>query len=174
MKLRCDLHVNGGARKLVLIPGLNEPVDHLALKLAAYLLFWDREPVVAPSAKHPALLGQEFIPDLMALDLTGALDLWIECGVTTMNKLDKTARRFSQARLVVLTPHPRQARRLREEVEGKIERAARVEILSFEDGQFAEFARALIEKTEVYGEAGGHLINAVINERPVVSELKAY
>ena len=174
MKIRCDLHVNGGSRKLVLMPGPNERADHLALKLAAYLLFWDKEPVVVPSAKHPALLGQEFVPDLMSLDITGAVDLWVECGATTMNKLDKVARRFTHARIVVLTPSAREAERLRSDVAAKLERAPRIEILAWKDGQFTEFARTLAEKTEVYGEAGGHMINAVVNERPVVSEFKPF
>lgn len=173
MNLRCDLHVNGAARKLVLISGINERADHLALKLAAYLLFWDKQPVVAPSSSHPALLDQEFVPDLMALDMTGALELWIECGATTMNKLDKVARRFSQARIVVLTPTERQARQLREDLNAKIERAPRIEIMAWKDQQFNEFARALLEKTEVYGEAGGRMINAVINEQPLVCEFAA-
>lgn len=174
MRLRCDLNVNGGTRTLVLMPGINERADHLALKLAAYLLFWDKEPIVAPSAGHPALLGQEFVPDVMCVDITGAVDLWVECGVTTINKLDKVARRFSQARIVVLTPDARQAKQLREDVDAKMERAPRIEILAWKDRQFVEFARTLVEKTEVYGEAGGHMINAVINEQPVVSEFAPF
>ena len=174
MKLRCDLNVNGDSRTLVLMQGINERHDHLAMKLAAYLLFWDRDPVVAPSAGHPALLGQEFIPDLMAVDITGTLDLWVECGATTMNKLDKVAKRFSRARIVVLTPTARQAQQLRADVEDKIGRAARIEILAWKDAQFLEFAKTLVEKNEVYGEAGGHMINAVINEQPLVSEFSPY
>ena len=174
MKLRCDLHINGGDRTVVLMPGISEKADHLAMKLAAYMLFWDREPIVSPSAKHSALLDQEFIPDMMAVDITGALDLWIECGATTMNKLDKVARRFAHARIVVLTPTAREAKQLREDVVAKIERAPRIEILAWDGAQFKEFAKTLAEKNEVYGEAGGHMINAVVNEHPLVCEFKAF
>ena len=38
MKFRCDLHLNGGSRKLILMPGPNETVEHLALKLAAKVM----------------------------------------------------------------------------------------------------------------------------------------
>ena len=53
MKLRCDLNVNGGERKLLIVQGPNEPESHLALKLAACLLFWDSEPLVDASVKLP-------------------------------------------------------------------------------------------------------------------------
>ena len=80
MNLRCALHVNGGERKLHLALGPNEKEEHLALKLAACLLFWDLEPIVDASPKHPALLGQEYLPDVLAVDAAGEAVLWVDCG----------------------------------------------------------------------------------------------
>lgn len=172
MKIRCDLHVNGGARKLLLVPGPNESGEHLALKLAAYLLFWDRSPIVAASAKHPALADQEFLPDLMALNDAGEIDLWVDCGSTTMNKLTKLTRRLPWARLVVIKTNEREAARLRKDMAAKLDRPERIEVLAWPGTQFKDWVGALREKTEVYGEGGGLMLNAVVNEHPFVAEFK--
>ena len=174
MKLRCDLHVNGGARKLVLVPGIQETDEHLAMKLAAYLLFWDLEPIVEASAKHPALASQEFIPDLMALDETGAIKLWVGCGKVTMHKMGKLSRRHPGARLVVMRASEREARRLRGDMEDKVDRQASVEVLAWPQTSFKEWLQALQERTEVYGDAGGRTLNFVVNQRPFVAELLSF
>ena len=174
MKIRCDLNINGEERKLVLVPGINEPVEHRALKLAAYLLFWPDEPAVDFSLKNPALAGYDFLPDLMSLDEAGAIKLWVECGSTTMNKLTKLTRRLPQGRIVVMKEIERDAQRLREDVRKGLEREARVEIWAWPDRLFREWVSALKERTEIYGECGGLLINVVVNERPLVAALKRF
>ena len=174
MKLRCDLHVNGGARKLVLVPAAHETAEHLGLKLASYLLFWDLNPVVGASPRHPALAGQEFAPDLMALDDAGAVRLWVECGKVTLHKLGKLTRRLPGTRLVVLKASENEAQRLRLEMKERLDRGDAVEILAWPGGQFGQWMEALQDKTEIYGEAGARTLNIVVNERPLVAELKAF
>lgn len=174
MKLRCDLHINDGIRKLVLVPGPHDTDQHLALKLAAYLLFWDLTPIVDASAKHPALLGQEFRPDVMALDETGEARLWVECGKVTQHKLAKVARRFSRARLVVIKETEAEARRFRADSDREFGEHAPVEIWAWPHGQFREWMNSLAEKTEVFGETKGHMLNIVVNEKPFVAELVSY
>ena len=174
MKIRCDLHVNDGARKLVLVAGPQETDEHLALKLAGFLLFWDLSPIVDASAKHPALLDQEFRPDLMALDETGEAKLWVECGKVTQHKLSKVARRFGRARLVVLKETEADARRFRADSDREFDGPAPVEIWAWPQRQFRDWMSALGEKTEVFGEARGRMLNIVVNERPLVAELVSY
>jgi hypothetical protein len=174
MRIRCDLHVNGGDKKLLLAPGPNENPDHLALKLAAFLLFWDQEPVVDPSIKIPALAGYEFLPDLIALDDTGACKLWVECDTATMHKMNKVTRRLPQARIVVIKPDERGAKRLRIDLQNKNEREDKIEIWSWPGDSFKEWMKALAERTEVYGEAGGLSINAVVNDHPFAVDLKTF
>lgn len=174
MNLRCDLTVNGAERKLVLASGPNEPREHIALKLAAYVLFWDLEPIVDASPKHPALLGQEFVPDLLALDIQGQTRLWVECGQTSMNKLIKIVRRFPYARIVVLKAGERDAARMRKDLQAQHDRPERIEVLGWPAASFKQWLEALQEKTEVYGEGGGLTLNAVVNERPIIAELINY
>jgi len=174
MKIRCDLHLNGGARKLVLVPAPHESFAHLALKLAAYLLFWSEDPVVQAGVKTPALADYEFLPDLMALDETGAIKLWIECGSTTMHKLKKLTRRLPQGRIVVMKETEREGLRLREDLQARLDRPGRIEIMAWPGNLFQDWVSTLQERTEVYGESGGLLINVVANERPLVAELKRF
>ncbi|MBI3547831.1 MAG: YaeQ family protein [Elusimicrobia bacterium] len=169
MKIRADLHVNGDSRKLILVPGDNEKTEHLALKLAAYVMFWDAELVVDASAKHPALLGQEFRPDLMSTDDSGTVNLWIEVGTTSLNKLDKVLKRFPYAHLVVIKENPAQARRFK--VEAEELNQERLETLCFPDGAFAEWFGRLEEKTEVVGEATRTSMNLVVNDHIFVADL---
>ncbi|HAM34619.1 MAG TPA: hypothetical protein DEB40_03070 [Elusimicrobia bacterium] len=174
MKLRCDLHVNGGARKLVLVPGINESTEHLALKLAAYLLFWAEDPIVDAGTKNPALANYEFLPDLMALDEDGSIKLWVECGSTTMHKLKKLTRRLPRGRIVVLKETERDGQKLREDLLTQLDRQQRVEIFAWPGSLFRDWVCCLLEKTEVYGESGGLLLNIVVNEHPFVAELKRF
>lgn len=173
-RIRCDLHLNGGSRKLILAAGPNETAEHLALKLSAYFLFWDFEPIVGASARHPALLNQEFLPDLLALNDAGEASLWVECGHVTMHKLMKLTRRFPNARLVVVQSGPREAERTRRDLQDQVDRHAKIEILAWPHGQFASWMDILAEKTEAYGESGGLSINAVVNEHPLAVDLLRY
>lgn len=172
MRLRCDLNVNGGSRKLVLMTGPNELDSHLPLKLAACLLFWDQEPIVDASTKTPALANYDFLPDVVALDDSGAIKLWVECGSTTLNKLTKLCRRVpeGQGRIVVLKETLRDAQRLRRDVEAQLDKPHRVEILYWPESSFSAWCAALSEKAEVFGEASESMINAVVNETPVCVE----
>lgn len=174
MKVRCDLSVNGGERKLLLVARPEEPESHLALKLAAAVLFFDADPIFDASPKTPALADFDFLPDLLGLDEAGGVKLWVDCGSTTMNKLLKMTRRLPYARLVVLKENPRQAERLRREIAEQLPKHERIEILAWPEYGFKEWAALVGEKNEVYGEGGGLMVNIVLNGQPVVVEFQRF
>ena len=171
MILRCDLHLNGGHRKLILSPHADETVDHLALKVSAFLLLWGEEPQVDPSAKHPALLGQEFRPDLLALNERGEARLWIECGKVSLNKLSKVSRRFPYAQIIVVKESPEDGRRLRRDLAQESLRRT-VDLWTWPAEAFREWRNALGERIEVFGESGVRSLNLVINETPIAVDLQ--
>lgn len=172
MRIRADLNVNGGSRKLVLVAGENEKSEHLSLKLAAYILYWNEELTVDASSKHPALLGQEFRPDLLGTDITGSVSLWVECGHTSRNKIAKALRRWPGARVVLLQETEAQAKRLRLDFPQKENRdAARMDILSWPGTKFLEWNASLSEKTEVFGESTRTSMNLVVNRRVCLVDL---
>lgn len=171
MRLRCELQINGGSRTLQLMAGPNEPEEHLALKLAACLLFWDRQPILDAGPKTPGLEHFDFSPDLIAKDAAGDVILWVECGSTTMNKLDKLPKRLPRARIVVLKETVREAERLRRELDAA-GTGRRIEILAWPDGAFREWTERVGQKAEIYGEAGELSLNLVLNEHPTCVDFR--
>lgn len=164
MAYRCDLHLNGGHRRLIIARGREETFENLALRLAGYLLFWSLEPQVEISPKHPAMTSVEFKPDFLALNAGGELVLWGECGNVSLNKLDKLTRRFPAARIVALKASPAEGRQLRTNLEEAADRHQRIEILAFRPDDFALWRDAVAETTEVFGESDEHSLNLVIND----------
>lgn len=174
MKIRCDLNINGEQRRPYLIAGPNEPDEHLAHKVAAYILFWDYAPLLDVSTRLPALANYEFLPDLLGLDDAGAIKLWVECGSITLHKLTKVTRRAPRARVVVMKESEREAERLRKDLLAQFDRPERVEILAWPGSSYKEWIALVADKTEAYGEASGHMINGVVNDAPLVVEFKPF
>src|SRR5438552_5659544 len=100
------------------------------LKLASFIFFHTREPLVINSPQqHDALIGQDFAPDLMTADDTNQVTLWIQCGKTTLHKLDKVTKRFRDARIWMLMASPNEAKQMAESLEK--EGNTRIEVWSF-------------------------------------------
>jgi uncharacterized protein YaeQ len=158
----------------VIAPQESETLDHLALKLGAYLLFWDMEPKLDLSLKHPALLGQPFKPDVAALDATGGIALWAECGKSAMHKLDKLTRRYPAAQLVAFRATEHEGKQMRRDVDEQLERARFLKIWAWPAADFSAWKTALAEQTHVVGEVSGRSFNLVINETPLAVELAAF
>jgi hypothetical protein len=174
MSFRCEFNLNGGRRRLVMAQGSQEPFDHVALRLAAYALFWGWEPKIEVSPKHPALASVEFRPDFIAFDEGGGVKLWGECGNVTLNKLDKVARRFPRARIAALKASETEGRKLRSDLKDSVDRQERVEILAFRPEDFAVWRNAVVESTEVFGESTDRSLNLVINHTPLACDLAVF
>ena len=171
MKVRCDLQVNGGNRKLILVAQEHETLEHIALRLCACVLFWDMDPSAELSSKHPALADQEFQPDCIALDDGGRIKLWVECGKVAMHKLDKLTRRYPDALLVALKAAEYEGKRLRQDVEHQVDRHSLLEIWAWPKADFAVWSKAIKEDTYVVGEAQGRSLNLVINDVALATDL---
>lgn len=149
-------------------------MDAKILRLAAFVLFWDYDPSAELSLKHPALADQEFKPDYIALDDSGRIKLWVECGRTTPNKLDKLTKRYPDARLVVLTGTEHDAKRMREVIDSKVTRGAGLELWTFKKADFQQWCGAIHEDTYVLGEARERSLNLVINDVPLAVDLETF
>jgi uncharacterized protein YaeQ len=174
MAYRFDLHLNGGHRKLVLAARPEETLEHIALRLSAFLLFWEEDPKMELSPKHPALAGQEFRPDLIALASDGGIRLWGECGNVSLNKLDKLTRRCPGARIVVLKSSEADGRRMRRDLEEGIDRPASVLVRAWPQEAFKPWMRALHEATLVVGECAETSLNLVINDVPLAVDFLSF
>ncbi|KAF0127421.1 MAG: hypothetical protein FD189_168 [Elusimicrobia bacterium] len=166
MNLRCDLHLNGGNRRVLIAARDEETPDHLALRLSAAALFFDREPVLEVGPKKPAAEGFEYYPDLLVTEPDGYPELWVECGNTATNKLTKVIRKFSRARVIVVREGYEEARRFRKLLARDVPKSEKIEIWGWPPGKFREWTAALKEANSLIGEASGRSINAVLNETP--------
>ncbi|MFA6434686.1 MAG: YaeQ family protein [Elusimicrobiales bacterium] len=171
MTLRCELNINGGDRRILLVAKEEETVEHVALRLAAAILFFDREPALEAGPSHPAVLDIGFYPDLLVTDDAGEAAVWIECGTVAVNKLTKVARRLRAARLVVLKESLEDGRRFREVVKKEVSKGEKIEIWAWPKEEFAKWVAALKESTHVFGEASGQSLNLVINDVPFAVQL---
>ncbi len=164
MQIRSSIYLSGNTRKLILVSQETETAEHMALKLAGCILFFKSNPVLEISVKHPALNNQEFKPDLVVLNDAGEVKVWIECGNVATHKLEKIIRRFREARIVVLKSSKNDAKNLRRALDKhEVTHAERVEILSFPEGQFEPWNRAMEESVEVFGEEADRSFNLVAN-----------
>ncbi|HAF96624.1 MAG: hypothetical protein A2021_08580 [Elusimicrobia bacterium GWF2_52_66] len=171
MTVRCELNINGGTRRILLVAKEEETIEHVALRLAAAILFFDQEPALEAGPRHPAVVDFGFFPDLLAADEAGAVGIWIECGNVATNKLAKVARRLRGARMVVLKESPEDGRRFREVIKKEIPKGEKIEIWAWPKGEFIKWANALRESSHVYGEASGRSLNLVLNEVPFCVDL---
>jgi len=171
MKLRCELHLNNTLSRVILVQKPEETLDHLALKLAGYAMFHDRNPIVEPSAQHPALAGGDHKPDVMVLNDAGEIAIWIECGAVSEHKLGKVSRRYPNARFVVIKKSIREADRLRETLRDEVRNDDRIEIWTWPEGTYVSWLNALGEKTEIFGDAHERSMNLVVNEQAYLVDL---
>ena len=170
MKIRASIHIGEKSRPLQLFPVLQETDDHLFLKLAACVFFSEKEPVVISSPQQsPALEGQDFAPDLITVDDTNQVTLWIECGKTTLHKLEKVTNRFRDARIWMLVAQPQEANQMAAALEE--EGNDRIEVWSFAQGEFNRWKGLVQEQTDIIGEATETSMNLVINNEMFMTEL---
>lgn len=170
MKIRSVLHFDGLQKQLLVFPVMQETVDHLLLKLAAAILFYRLDPLLSPTLQHPALREQEFIPDLLHVNDRNEVTLWMECGKTTVHKMEKTAKRYRDARLVMLADHPIEGRQIAANLPD--EKWNRWEILAFQHGEFGRWKQMVKETNDIMGEADERSMNLVVNEDVYVTDLE--
>jgi uncharacterized protein YaeQ len=166
MTVRCELNINGGTRRILLVAKEEETLDHVALRLTAAILFFDGEPLLEAGPGHQAVADTGFYPDLLVTDEAGGISVWIECGNIANNKLAKVARRLRGARLVVLKESQEDGRRFRAVVQKEISKGEKIEIWAWPKEDFAKWTAAIKESTHVCGEASGRSLNLVMNEVP--------
>ena len=169
MKIKAELNVNGVSRHSpLLVLKQEETPEHLALRFAALLAFFDENPVLDVHAKDPMITNVSFLPDLLVSDPVDGILIWIECGTLSTNKLVKVARHTKHSRFVILKENPEEAVKTRETLKKHIRDHERIEILSFPEGIFPEWVEEVTRRASpyVFGEASDEGINIVLNEKP--------
>lgn len=169
MKIKAEMNVNGNSRHsplIVLKP--EETPEHLAMRFAALLAFFDENPILDVKANDPVITNVSFMPDLLVSDPVDGILIWIECGTVATNKLVKVARRTKHSRFVIFKENAEEAIKTREILKKNVRDHERIEILAFPDGALEEWLEETqhTENAYVYGEASDKGLNLVLNDRP--------
>ncbi len=172
MTLRCELNINGGSRRVIIVGNDEETHEHLALRLTAAVLFFDGEPV-EPGPNDPVLADIGFVPDLLVADGIGGIRVWVECGNVAENKLAKVARRIKDGRLVILKEDHPAGLRQREVVRKEVRNSEKVDVWAWPRADFARWNSALKESNYVFGEASGQSLNLVLNDEAFSVDLSS-
>jgi hypothetical protein len=119
-----------------------ESTWHVALKLLAYLIYRRRRPLVQRS------VGQRYKPDLVVVR-DGRVRLWIDCGETSLRKLDRVLVANPVARVVIVKDTRRRLDAYIALAAGEVRAQERIIYLAFEDGLVDSIARALRQRNRV-------------------------
>ena len=92
--------VYGHSERLFLTKRAGESMHHVAMKLLAYLFCW------RPDLRIEESIGQHYLPDLVATNPAGRPELWIDCGRTAPNKLERVLRSNPHTTVVIMKRTP--------------------------------------------------------------------
>jgi uncharacterized protein YaeQ len=123
-----------------------EPLDHVLLKVLAYVLFYRDRLQIEPRLHDDNI---PFIPDLVQLDFELRPALWIECGETPARKLDKLAVKVPQAEIWLMQRSPAALAAARGEMHRCGLRNDRYRLLALEAVMFDEALGLLRERNEI-------------------------
>ncbi|MBI1178043.1 hypothetical protein GC207_11475 [bacterium] len=132
--------------KILLNQDLLEPVDHVLLKLLAFVLFQRDRLQIEPRLHDENI---PFVPDLVQLDYQLKPALWVECGDTEVTKLDKLAVKAPWAELWLVLRSREALETYKREMERLGLRRDRYEMLAFEATMFDEMLALLASRNEL-------------------------
>lgn len=120
-----------------------ESTWHVSLKLLAYLLYRRRDPLV----ERP--VGQRFKPDLLVLGDDGRVRLWIDCGETSIRKLERVVARNPIALVVIVKDTVRHLESYRALADEALRDSSRVLYLAPDDALIDGMAAAMRQRNRV-------------------------
>ncbi len=172
LTMRFDININEGHRNLLLVGSEEEPLEHMALRLTAALIFWELQPIIPPGHDHPAIVDLGYVPDFLCVDEAGGVAVWGECGAASTNKMGKAVRKYGASRIVAFHHSLETGRRYRETLKDDLRTPSRVDILAWRQEDFRPFVAALTERNYIVGQSFGHSINLVLNDQVFDSTLE--
>lgn len=164
-----------GQRTLVCAQNPDEPDEHILLRFLAHVLFYD------DALTDRSGFTDLHEPDLQALDLTGDLVMWVECGYPPMKRVIRALGHHKAARFLALFVDREEAERFRVEVTN--ERPRHLEHLEIHliDPAFMQWLETVgsrnmawsVTMTEgtIYLESDGQLRETTVERVPVFQKI---
>jgi len=132
--------------KLIIAQHETETIEHVGLKLLAYL-FFARDRLQLEANLHDDNIP--FLPDLVQLDYELRPALWVECGECSLHKLDKLAVKVPDAEIWIVKKSPADAQQLLRAMEHEELRRDRYHVLALDPEGFDEVCRHLQPRNEI-------------------------
>ncbi|MDA9101372.1 YaeQ family protein [Omnitrophica bacterium] len=130
-------------KKLILVKSASENREHVALKLMAFMLFYD------PRLMIEIQIGTHYKPDLVIEGNGTQPELWIDCGYVAVKKATSLAQKLKTTRLVFFKETRSEARNFSHLLGKRDEGTDRIEFVSFENRFIADLAAHFNKVNEV-------------------------
>jgi hypothetical protein len=138
--------------KLIIGRRETETPAHVLLKLLGYLLFHRERLQVEPPLHDDSI---PYLPGLVQLDYTLRAALWVECGESNLQRLDRLAVKVPEAELWVLKRSPAEVDDLVRLMAKHELRRNRYQLVGFDPAMFDELDGLLRPRNEVFWVGGG-------------------
>ena len=139
-------------RRIIIGQQDSETVQHVLLKLLAYILFYRPRLQLEMDLDRDSL---PFAPDLVELDYELRPKLWIECGECSMSKLHKLAIKLPDSEFWIVKASEFAARELRDAMEKEEFRRDRYGMVGLDVQMFEEVFSLLRGRNELFWVEGG-------------------
>ena len=135
--------VFGAEERLFMQKKRGESIHHVAMKVLSYFVFFDPRLEIEVSA------GQQFKPDLVCMDERGEPTVWVECGTTSLEKLESLIRVNPNAEIGIVKEHEGAIGRYAREARRRFDVGEQVRFIAFGDGLVDRLAQCLHRRHEL-------------------------
>ena len=142
-KFTFDFSVGKKSGKLILVKSEGETRIHVALKILAYLLFYD------PALQVEVDAGMHYKPDLLQRSEEKGIEVWIDCGQISLDKVENLVRKLRRPRIILLKETHSEMKRFKASILKHIPAASRIEFISFEQGFVERLSEAFVRNNHI-------------------------
>jgi uncharacterized protein YaeQ len=136
--------VYGEQARVFLRKGPGESNQHVMMKFLSYLIFYH------PDLQIEASADQHFKPDLVRLDEARAPVQWVDCGQTSLRKLDKISQKNRKTYIDIVKRTEAELVSYQRQAQTRLALPARVRYWSFDAGFVDRLAETLIGRHRVH------------------------
>jgi hypothetical protein len=123
-----------------------EPLNNVILKVLGFCFFYRERLQIQPNLHNDAI---PFVPDLVQLDYEMRPRLWVECGETSLNKLNKLAVKVNEAEIWILKPSFNEAEAMIPAMRRADLRKDRYSIIGFDEVMIQEMTDSLKPRNDL-------------------------
>lgn len=140
-------HLYGELARVFLRKNRGESLRHVMMKFMSYVLLYHEDLLIEASA------DQHYKPDLVRFNLRGEPLQWVDCGKTSIHKLDRISRKNQETLIDIVKATPGELAAYHEQARERIALPERVRYWSF-GGRFIDELGELLR--------GRHTVHATV------------